>query len=89
MQVRLALLLTFLGTALARKLGLDTNAGDRPVTKVVKLLQGMYDQLEKEAQEESELMEKYECWCKENGADKAASVAEFEKKTEADGGQSG
>jgi len=80
MQVRLALLLTFLGTALARKLGLDTNAGDRPVTKVVKLLQGMYDQLEKEAKEESELMEKYECWCKENGADKAASVAEFEKK---------
>jgi len=80
MRVQLALLLTLLGTALARKLGLDKNAGDRPVTKVVKLLQGMYDQLEKEAQEESELMEKYECWCKENGADKATSVAGFEKK---------
>jgi len=80
MHMLLPLLGTFLAAAPGLKLNLDTNAGDRPVTKVVKLLQGMHAQLEKEAEEESELMEKYECWCKENGADKATSVAGFEKK---------
>eukprot|EP00438_Fugacium_kawagutii_P020995 Skav228360 [mRNA] locus=scaffold1981:49161:69074:+ [translate_table: standard] len=32
---------------------------------VLTLLQGMKDQLEKEASEEEELMDKYKCWCKE------------------------
>eukprot|EP00930_Biecheleria_cincta_P013348 TRINITY_DN11947_c0_g1_i1.p1 TRINITY_DN11947_c0_g1~~TRINITY_DN11947_c0_g1_i1.p1 ORF type:complete len:669 (-),score=210.69 TRINITY_DN11947_c0_g1_i1:42-2006(-) len=47
---------------------------DRPVTKVIKLLQGMKAKLEKEAEEEAELMEKFNCWCKENGEEKAGSV---------------
>jgi len=72
-----ASLMAFLGAIQGLKLSMNAEGGDRPVTKVVKLLQGMYDQLEKEAAEESELMEKYECWCKENGADKATSVEGF------------
>lgn len=46
----------------------------RPVTKVLGLLQGMKDQLETEAKEEEELMDKYNCWCKENSEGKATSV---------------
>jgi len=59
------------------KLSLDVQAGERPITKVVKLLEGMKEQLDKEAQEEADLMEKYTCWCNENGADKATAVEKF------------
>lgn len=52
----------------------------RPVTKVLTLLQGMKEQLESEANEEEELMEKYKCWCKENGDEKATSVEAAEAK---------
>eukprot|EP00438_Fugacium_kawagutii_P019707 Skav215085 [mRNA] locus=scaffold1068:30653:45574:+ [translate_table: standard] len=36
-----------------------------PVSKVVALLQGMKQQLDSEASEEAELMEKHSCWCKD------------------------
>lgn len=52
----------------------------RPVTKVLSLLQGMKEQLETEASEEAEVMEKYKCWCKENGDEKATSVEGAEAK---------
>ena len=42
-------------------------SSSRPVSKVVSLLQGMKEQLESEAAEEAELMEKYNCWCKDWG----------------------
>lgn len=42
-------------------------SSSRPVSKVVSLLQGMKEQLESEASEEAELMEKYNCWCKDSG----------------------
>lgn len=53
---------------------LKTSSQDRPVTKVVKLLQGMKATMEKEAESEADLMEKFNCWCKENGENKAESV---------------
>lgn len=81
MKKAVASLLAFLGAI--RGLKLSAEGDERPVTKVVKLLEGMQKQLEKEAEEESELMEKYECWCKENGDKKAGSIAEFEAKIKA------
>eukprot|EP00930_Biecheleria_cincta_P040227 TRINITY_DN27578_c0_g1_i1.p1 TRINITY_DN27578_c0_g1~~TRINITY_DN27578_c0_g1_i1.p1 ORF type:complete len:707 (-),score=212.70 TRINITY_DN27578_c0_g1_i1:92-2062(-) len=47
---------------------------DRPVTKVVRLLEKMKSTLEKEAEEEAELMEKFNCWCKENSEEKTRSI---------------
>ncbi len=41
-------------------------SSSRPVSKVVALLQGMKENLESEASEEAELMEKYNCWCKDS-----------------------
>eukprot|EP00931_Biecheleriopsis_adriatica_P027095 TRINITY_DN16352_c0_g1_i1.p1 TRINITY_DN16352_c0_g1~~TRINITY_DN16352_c0_g1_i1.p1 ORF type:complete len:683 (+),score=242.34 TRINITY_DN16352_c0_g1_i1:69-2051(+) len=55
-------------------------AKERPVTKVLGLLEGMQAQLEKEAEEETKLMETYNCWCKENGDEKAALVADAEAR---------
>mmetsp|Transcript_19036 Transcript_19036/g.44711 ORF Transcript_19036/g.44711 Transcript_19036/m.44711 type:complete len:459 (-) Transcript_19036:564-1940(-) len=54
----------------------ETAAQARPVSKVVGLLQGMKEQLESEAQEEADLMEKYNCWCKENGEQKEKAILE-------------
>ena len=42
-------------------------SSSRPVSKVVSFLQGMKEQLESEASAEAELMEKYNCWCKDSG----------------------
>jgi len=54
----------------------ETAAQARPVSKVVGLLQGMKEQLESETQEEADLMEKYNCWCKENGEQKEKAILE-------------
>lgn len=54
----------------------ETAAQARPVSKVVGLLQGMKEQLESEAEEEADLMEKYNCWCKENGEQKEKAILE-------------
>jgi len=77
MQAGLRFFMALMVAASSTKLNLEVEAGERPVTKVVKLLEGMKAQLDKEAQEEADLMEKYTCWCNENGADKATAVAKF------------
>eukprot|EP00931_Biecheleriopsis_adriatica_P043666 TRINITY_DN24958_c0_g1_i1.p1 TRINITY_DN24958_c0_g1~~TRINITY_DN24958_c0_g1_i1.p1 ORF type:complete len:690 (+),score=217.28 TRINITY_DN24958_c0_g1_i1:93-2072(+) len=79
MQTRKRILVVLLSMALPAFSLLSFDEADtqvRPVTKVVKLLQGMQEQLEKEAAEESEIMEKYNCWCKETGEDKEKAVLE-------------
>eukprot|EP00441_Pelagodinium_beii_P040344 CAMPEP_0197636506 /NCGR_PEP_ID=MMETSP1338-20131121/11986_1 /TAXON_ID=43686 ORGANISM="Pelagodinium beii, Strain RCC1491" /NCGR_SAMPLE_ID=MMETSP1338 /ASSEMBLY_ACC=CAM_ASM_000754 /LENGTH=642 /DNA_ID=CAMNT_0043208743 /DNA_START=58 /DNA_END=1986 /DNA_ORIENTATION=- len=74
MQAMLVLLAL---AAPALALHFDTeDAKVRPVTKVVNLLQGMKQQLEKEAEEEAELMEKHNCWCKENADTTSTTVEE-------------
>eukprot|EP00441_Pelagodinium_beii_P025271 CAMPEP_0197656562 /NCGR_PEP_ID=MMETSP1338-20131121/42420_1 /TAXON_ID=43686 ORGANISM="Pelagodinium beii, Strain RCC1491" /NCGR_SAMPLE_ID=MMETSP1338 /ASSEMBLY_ACC=CAM_ASM_000754 /LENGTH=662 /DNA_ID=CAMNT_0043232625 /DNA_START=66 /DNA_END=2054 /DNA_ORIENTATION=+ len=83
MQAITAMLALMLALAVPASASLTFDMEDakvRPVTKVVNLLQGMKDQLEKEAEEESALMEKYECWCKENGEATGAAVEEGTKK---------
>jgi len=69
----LAMVAAFVFLAPLQLLALKTSK-DRPVTKVIKMLQGMKAKLEKEAEGESELMDKFNCWCKENGEEKAGSV---------------
>jgi len=50
-------------------------AAERPVAKVVRLLNDMKAQLEKEAAEDEEVMEKMECWCTHGEAQKTAAIS--------------
>lgn len=47
-----------------------------PVTKVVTLLRDMQKQLEKEADEDEEIYEKMDCWCKTNNKEKTQAIAD-------------
>eukprot|EP00441_Pelagodinium_beii_P001363 CAMPEP_0197704276 /NCGR_PEP_ID=MMETSP1338-20131121/125855_1 /TAXON_ID=43686 ORGANISM="Pelagodinium beii, Strain RCC1491" /NCGR_SAMPLE_ID=MMETSP1338 /ASSEMBLY_ACC=CAM_ASM_000754 /LENGTH=682 /DNA_ID=CAMNT_0043288175 /DNA_START=52 /DNA_END=2096 /DNA_ORIENTATION=- len=83
MQAKSAMLVLMMALAVPAHASLTFDMEDstvRPVTKVVNLLQGMKDQLEKEAEEEAALMEKYTCWCKENGDATGTAVEEGTKK---------
>jgi chromosome segregation ATPase len=48
---------------------------DRPVTKVIKMLQEMQAQLTKEKDTDQELYDKLTCWCETNGGNKKAAIA--------------
>jgi len=50
-------------------------AGANPVRKVVSLLQKMAKTVEKEAEEEQELFDKFNCWCKTGGAELQQSIS--------------
>lgn len=54
------MLLSLLGATFARQLDFDA----APFTKVIQLLEGMKNDLEKEAKEDTDENEKMECWCK-------------------------
>eukprot|EP00933_Yihiella_yeosuensis_P069340 TRINITY_DN757_c0_g1_i1.p1 TRINITY_DN757_c0_g1~~TRINITY_DN757_c0_g1_i1.p1 ORF type:complete len:664 (-),score=222.28 TRINITY_DN757_c0_g1_i1:160-2151(-) len=59
----------------ARSLSFDAeDARERPVTKVVNLLKGVSEQLEKEGEEDKKTYDTYKCWCKTNGEEKAAAA---------------
>lgn len=78
-------LLMLLAPAVALVLDDSSQVGvssSRPVSKVVTLLQGMKENLESEASEEAELMEKYNCWCKENGEAKEKAILEATSRIE-------
>jgi len=47
---------------------------ERPVAKVVRLLTDMQAQLEKEAAEDDEVMEKMVCWCETNDKEKTLAI---------------
>jgi len=49
---------------------------DRPVTKVVKLLQGMLDKSKADGERDTELFAKYKCYCDSNEASKTVSIAQ-------------
>jgi hypothetical protein len=49
-----------------------------PVQKVVKLLKEMQAQLEKEAEEDDEIMDKMVCWCETNDKGKTKAIADAE-----------
>jgi len=52
---------------------LDMN--ERPVTKVVKLLEKMQMELEAEKESDQALYDKMACWCENTGAEKEAAIA--------------
>merc|ERR1719316_1808281 len=53
-------------------------AKNRPVTKVIKLLEDMLKQLEAEAEEDEEIYEKMACWCETNDKEKTKAIADAE-----------
>jgi len=54
--------------------------GDKTITKVVKLLQGMLDKSDVEADEEKKIYGKFKCYCDTSNAEKTASIADSTKK---------
>jgi len=49
---------------------------DRPITKVVKLLQGMLEKSKADGERDTELFAKYKCYCDSNTASKTKSIAD-------------
>jgi len=49
---------------------------DRPITKVVKLLQGMLDKSKSDGERDTELFAKYKCYCDSNAASKTKAIAD-------------
>merc|ERR1719482_1543241 len=59
---------------------LSTVDDANPVSRVVKLLEEMKTQVEKEATEDKEIYDEMACWCKTNNKEKTAAV-EIAQKT--------
>jgi len=53
---------------------------NRPVTRVVTLLKDMQKTLIKEGEDDKELYEKMQCWCRTNDKEKTESIAAAEKE---------
>jgi len=51
--------------------------GDRTITKVVKLLQGMLDKSVKEGDEERKIYAKFKCYCDSSTAEKTANIKDL------------
>lgn len=70
--MRAVFLFTFAAGSLVqdRSLSLDSS----PVSKVIKLLKDMQDQLMSDKKAEEEMFDKMACWCKVNGAGKTDAV---------------
>jgi len=60
----------------------ETEAKNRPVSKVITLLKDMLKQLEKEAAEDEEIYDKMACWCETNDKEKTKAIAEAEARIE-------
>ena len=61
-------------------LTLDTTNKNRPVAKVINVLNDMLKQLEKEASEDEELYETMTCWCETNDREKTKAISDAEAK---------
>merc|ERR1719217_1714200 len=57
-------------------------AKSRPVAKVITLLKDMLAQMEKEAEEDQEVYDKFVCWCETNDKEKTKSIADAEARIE-------
>merc|ERR1719247_3628083 len=70
-------LLAFASTAAATTLQVDlaVNLQERPVMKVVRLLQDTKAELEKELDDDKAVFELMTCWCKSNDQEKEAAIA--------------
>jgi len=58
----------------------DMDLAERPVAKVVKLLQDMTAQLNKEAEDDAEAYESMACWCETGDKQKAKEIADGTQK---------
>jgi chromosome segregation ATPase len=58
------------------------SAKNRPVAKVISVLQDMLEQLEKEGDEDEKLYEEMTCWCETNDKEKTKAIADAEAKIE-------
>jgi len=61
-------------------LSLDTTSKNRPVAKVINVLNDMLKQLEKESEEDEELYETMTCWCETNDREKTKAIADAEAR---------
>jgi chromosome segregation ATPase len=70
-------------SSLSVALGISSDVSEeknRPVTKVINLLNGMLEQLEKEGETDKEIFDKMDCWCTTNDAEKTKSISEAEAR---------
>jgi len=58
----------------------DLDAKNRPVSKVIDLLKGMLDQLEKEEEMDKEIYDNMACWCTTNDREKTKSIADAQAR---------
>jgi len=79
MMQRNAVLIFVLALSHASARGLQAD-GERPVAKIVRLLQDMKTQLETEKADDQAVFESLDCWCKTNGDEKSAAIASGESK---------
>merc|ERR1719408_945993 len=65
---------TALATSAALQTDLAMNLKERPVMKVVRLLQDTKAELEKELEDDKAVYELMTCWCNSNDKEKAAAI---------------
>jgi hypothetical protein len=65
---------------LAVAFGINADADERPVAKVIKLLKDMQSQLEGEKAKDEEVYEKLSCWCDSNGKGKDTAIESATRK---------
>jgi len=68
------------GARLARRTGAQAEAAANPVRKVVTLLQKMQESVTKEGEKETELYEKFMCYCKTGSGGLSESISAAEAK---------
>jgi len=73
---RIALLLLVLSPLFSYGSVSSLVSGDKTITKVVKLLQGMLDKSKADGDKDTEMFAKYKCYCDINGAEKTKAIAD-------------
>jgi len=66
----------------SRAITLREATGEKPITRVVHLLEEMKAQVEAEAKEDEKLYGKMKCWCKTNEREKTAAVEKAKTQIE-------
>lgn len=64
-----------MGTRSMAALTRDAESKERPVMKVVRILQDMQVELQKELEEDTKVHAQLACWCKTNSAEKEAAIS--------------
>merc|ERR1719247_1888841 len=76
-HVPLFLVLVATASSLSSDAESDKN---RPVTKVIKLLEDMQKTLEEEAKADEEVYDQFACWCETNDKEKTKAIADAEAR---------